>query len=244
MTPKKGTREWLKPALVKSRKKCPGAQITFSQPPSPTLSLTLPWIFQSFLELFFNLITSFSPASTPPYTWTWLWDHFIQTSLCFWTRNKSLHSFIHSMPQIAHVKAEIFSPLSNNNFLQTLTKSTSCWGKSPGIPIKNRFSNLRGDLLNQHFPGRWRFLGIPSEFYYQGSSERWLSFLLLLRVEEVCSWALIAKICPLCGWKLPSNYDSSGDPLKGQNPSKAKSQGPRLSADGSQEQNWTQTEPL
>ena len=62
---------------------------------------------------------------------------------------------------------------SSYNFPEILTKNFSYWGKSPGIPIRNRFSDLKGDLLNQNFPGKWCSLGRPSESHHLGSPETW-----------------------------------------------------------------------
>lgn len=52
---------------------------------------------------------------------------------------------------------------------------------------------------------------------------------LLLGVEKVGPSPRIFKPFPLLGWKHPANCDSSGDPVRGQNPSKVKAQDPRPS---------------
>lgn len=236
MTPAKGTREWLKPALVKGRDKRPGAQVFLSSPHFHLQSLTLPWVFQNF----FHLITSFSLSSTAPHTRTCLWDHFIQSSLCGWTQNKRLHSLIHSMHQNVHqlaVKAGIFGMcLAMTIFPKSLQRTFPVEEDHVELLLKTDSQTSREIYWIRISLGDGALWGDPVSLTNQKAQRDSCAFLyhfpcreLWLEVEKVASHALIFKLCPLLGWNLPSNSDSNGDPWNGQNPSKAKSQAPRFS---------------
>ena len=182
MTPVKGTREWLKPALVKDRDNCPGAQVSMSSPHSHPQSLTLPWVFQSFPEPF-HLITSFIPLFTALHTLT-VFRAIVSSPVCLaGLRIKAFtHLFIHSMHQNTHqlaIEAGIFCV---------------CW-QEWDTQNRNRFSDLKGNLLNQNFPGKWCSLGRPSESHHLGSPERWLSFLVPLHLQGHVAWGGKSHLC-------------------------------------------------
>ena len=229
MTPMKGTREWLKPALVKDRDNCPGAQVSMSSPHSHPQSLTLPWVFQSFPEPF-HLITSFIPLFTALHTLT-VFRAIVSSPVCLaGLRIKAFtHLFIHSMHQNTHqlaIEAGIFCvclavttfpkslqrifPIGENHLELQLETDSQISKEIYWIRISLGNGALWEDPVNliiwEAQRDGWAFL---CHFICRD---------MLLGVGKV-TYAPFFKLCPLLDWNSKSNSDSNGDPWNRQNQS-------------------------
>lgn len=178
----------IKTSPCKGRDNCPGAWVPLRSPQTPhSQPPPLSLVFHSFPELFSSnhiLLSTLYPSS---YT-NLFFGVILSSRLC--VTGLRIKILIHSMHKNAYVLAVqagiVGMYIAIKIFPQIHTKILFYWGKSLGSPIKNRFSGLKGDLLNQNFSRRKWPLERRSESC-QGSLEKLLSFLVSLPLHGVAA---------------------------------------------------------